>query len=93
MQILKRVNGKTTALGSVPFGARGGTSYTLRFRAVGTILFVKAWQSNQAEPNAWMLTVMDTTLAKGSGGLRFLMQNGAAIKVTSFRETTGKGLI
>jgi hypothetical protein len=93
LQILKRVNGKTTALGSVPFGARGGTSYTLRFRAVGTILFVKAWQSNQAEPNAWMLTVMDTTLAKGSGGLRFLMQNGAAIKVTSFRETTGKGLI
>jgi hypothetical protein len=93
LQILRHVNGKTTSLGSVPFSAQGGTSYTLRFQAVGAALFVKAWQSNQPEPNAWMLTVMDTTLSKGSGGLRFLMQNGAAIKVTSFRETTVKGMI
>ena len=93
LQILRCVNGKTTSLGSVPFSAQGGTSYTLRFRAVGAALFVKAWQSNQPELNAWMLTVMDTTLSKGSGGLRFLMQNGAAIKITSFRETTVMGLI
>jgi hypothetical protein len=93
LQILRCVNGKTTSLGSVPYIAQGGTSYTLRFRAVGAALFVKAWQSNQPELNAWMLTVMDTTLSKGSGGLRFLMQNGAAIKITSFRETTVMGLI
>jgi hypothetical protein len=93
LQILKRVNGKTTSLGSVPFNAQGGTSYTLRFRAIGAALFIKAWQSNQPEPNGWMLTMMDTTLSKGFGGLRFLMQNGSVITVTSFRETTVKGMI
>jgi hypothetical protein len=93
LQILKSVNGKITSLGSVPFSAQGGTSYTLRFRAVGATLFVKAWQSNQPEPGGWMLTVMDTILSKGSGGLRFLMQNGAVIQVTSFRETTVKEMI
>src|SRR6266567_1208705 len=93
LQILRRVSGKTTSLGSFPLNAKGGTSYTLRFRAVGASLFVKAWQSNQPEPNGWMLNVMDTALSKGSGGLRFLMQNGVVIKVTSFRETTVAGMI
>jgi hypothetical protein len=93
LQILKRVNGITTSLGSVPFSAQGGTSYTLRFRAVGAALFIKAWQSTQPEPGGWMLTMMDTTLAKGFGGLRFLLQNGSVITVASFRETTVQGLI
>jgi hypothetical protein len=93
LQILRRVDGKTTSLGSVPFSAQGGASYTLRFRVVGAALFVKAWQSNQPEPRAWMLTVMDTMLSKGFGGLRFLMQNGVTIKVALFRETTVPGLI
>ncbi len=93
LQILKRVNGKTTSLGSVPFSAQGGTSYTLRFRAIGAALFIKAWQSNQPEPNGWMLTMMDTMLSKGFSGLRFLMQNASVIIVTSFRETTVNGMI
>src|SRR5216683_3461586 len=93
VQIVRHINGKTTSLGSVPFSAQGGPSYTLRFRAVGAALFIKAWQSNQPEPNGWMLTVMDTALSKGFGGLRFLMQNGVVIKVTSFRETTVTGMI
>jgi hypothetical protein len=93
LQILRRVNGKTTPLGSVPFTAQGGTTYTLNFRAVGSTLFVKAWQSNQPEPNAWVLTEMDTMISKGFGGLRFLMQNGSTVRVTTFRETTVQGLI
>jgi hypothetical protein len=93
LQILRHVNGTTTSLGSVPFNAQGGVSYTLRFRAIGAALFVKAWQSNQLEPNTWMLTVMDTTLSKGSGGLRFLVQNGSVIRVTSFHETSVQGMI
>jgi hypothetical protein len=93
LQLLKRVNGRTTSLGSVPFSAQGGTSYTLRFRAVGAALSVKVWRSNQPEPNAWMLTAMDTMLSNGSGGLRFLMQNNSVVKVTSFREITAKGLM
>lgn len=93
LQILRHVNGTTTSLGSVPFTASGGVSYTLRFRAIGAVLFVKAWQSNQPEPNAWMLTVMDTMLSKGSGGLRFLVQNGSVIRVTSFHETSVQDMI
>jgi hypothetical protein len=93
LQLLKRVNGKTTSLGSVPFSAQGGTAYMLRFRAVGAALFVKVWQSTQPEPTSWMLTVMDTAHSQGFGGLRFLMQNGVVIKVTSFRETTVTGMI
>lgn len=93
LQLFKRVNGKITLLGSVPFSAQGGTSYTLRFRAVGATLFAKAWQSNQPEPDGWMLTAMDGALSTGFGGLRFVMQSGAVIKVTSFRETTVNGLI
>ena len=93
LQILRHVNGTTASLGSVPFSARGGVAYTLRFRAIGAALSVKAWQSNQPEPNAWMLTVMDTMLSKGSGGLRFLVQNGSVIRVTSFQETSVQEMI
>jgi hypothetical protein len=93
VQILRRVNGKTSSLGSMPFSAQGGVAYTLRFRAIGATLFVKAWQSNRPEPNTWMLTVMDTMLSKGSGGLRFLLQNGSVIRVTSFHETSVQNMI
>jgi hypothetical protein len=93
LQILRCVSGKTTSLGSVPFSAQGGDAYSLRFRAVGASLFAKAWQSNQPEPNTWMLTVMDTMLSKGFGGLRFLIQNGSAIGVTSFREIAVQNVI
>lgn len=93
LQILKRVNGKTTSLGSASFSARGGTSYTLRFRAVGAALSVKAWQTNQPEPSNWMLTEMDTALSTGFGGLRFLLQNDTLIRVTSFHETAINNLV
>jgi hypothetical protein len=93
LQILRHVKGTTTSLGSVPFSAQGGVAYTLQFRAIGATLFAKAWQSNRPEPNAWMLTVMDTTLSKGSGGLRFLVQTGSVIRVTSFHETTVQDMI
>jgi hypothetical protein len=93
LQILKRLNGKTTSLGSAPFSARGGTSYTLRFRAVGAALSVKAWPTNQPEPSNWMLTEMDTALSTGFGGLRFLLQNDTVIRVTSFHETTINNLV
>ena len=93
LQILKRVNGKTTSLGSAPFSARGGTSYTLRFRTIGAALSVKAWPTNQPEPGNWMLTVMDTALSTGFGGLRFLLQNDTVIRVTSFHETAINNLV
>lgn len=88
LQILSRVNGVTTSLASVPFQAKGGVAYNLRFRVIGANLFARAWQSGQPEPATWMLTVADTTLTQGMGGVRVLVQNTTVIRVTSFLETS-----
>jgi hypothetical protein len=88
LQILSRVNGVTTSLASVPFHANDGVAYSLRFRALGANLFVRAWQSGQPEPTTWMLTVANTALTQGMSGLRVLVLNATVIRVTSFLETT-----
>ena len=86
--VQKRVNGMYTLLGSVPFTATAGTSYTLPFRGVGTTLFAKAWQTGTTEPTNWMITVTDTSLSSGFCGLRMLAQNGTTATYTSFLATT-----
>jgi hypothetical protein len=88
LQILSRVNGVTTSLAAVPFQAKGGVMYTLRFRVLGANLFARAWQSGQPEPAVWMLTVANTALTQGMGGVRVLVQNATVIRVTSFLETS-----
>ncbi|HVB74273.1 MAG TPA: hypothetical protein VNE38_12020 [Ktedonobacteraceae bacterium] len=88
LQILSSVNGTITSLATMPFQARDGVTYSLRFRTLGANLFVRAWQSNQTEPVNWMLTVSNTALTQGMGGLRMLTQSVTIIKVTSFLETT-----
>ena len=88
LQILSRVNGVSTTLATVPFQARGGVVYNLRFRVMGANLFARAWQSGQPEPAAWMLTVANTALTQGMGGVRVLVQNTTVIRVTSFVETS-----
>lgn len=85
--VQKRVNGATTILGSVPFTATAGTSYTLRFRVVGTTLYAKVWQTGTTEPANWMVMVTDTTFSSGFCGLRMLAQNGATATYTSFLAT------
>ena len=88
LRILKRVNGTTSQIGTIPFPAQAGSFYTLLFRAVGAMLFAKVWPSDGAEPNGWMLTVPDVSLTSGFGGIRVAIQNGVIVKVTSFLETT-----
>lgn len=88
LQILSRVNGVSTTLASVPFQALDGVTYNLRFRVMGANLFARAWQSGQPEPATWMLTVANTALTQGMGGVRVLAQNATVIRVTSFLETT-----
>ncbi|MGH2497888.1 MAG: hypothetical protein ACRDIV_24565 [Ktedonobacteraceae bacterium] len=88
LQILSRVNGVTTSLASMPFVAKDGATYNLRFRAMGANLFARAWQSGQPEPTAWMLTVANTALTQGLGGVRVLVLNTTVIRVTSFLETS-----
>ena len=88
LQILSRVNGVATSLGSVPFQATGGVTYNVRFRVMGANLFARAWQSGRPEPATWMLTVANTALTQGMGGVRVLVQNTTVIRVTSFLETS-----
>lgn len=88
LQILSRVNGVTTSLASMPFAAKDGATYNLRFRALGANLFARAWQSGQPEPATWLLTVANTALTQGLGGVRVLVLNTTVIRVTSFLETS-----
>src|SRR5258707_9552977 len=56
----------TTIMGSVSFAATAGTSYTLRFRVVGTTLYARVWQTGTTEPTNWLITVTDTSLDRKS---------------------------
>jgi hypothetical protein len=84
--LLKRVAGVTTVLKAITFPALSGKSYTLRFRAVGSMLAAKVWPTGQAEPAMWMVTVTDTALSSGFGGLRLLLQSNVVIQMTLFTE-------
>jgi len=84
--VLKTLGGMATRLGAVPFTARPGVLYTLRFRIKGTTLSASVWQNGSAEPTNWMVTVTDNTFRNGYGGLRILLENGAVATVTSFKE-------
>jgi DNA-binding beta-propeller fold protein YncE len=86
--IQKRVNGTYTVLTSVAFAATGATSYSLRFRVVGTSLFAKVWATANTEPPNWMATTTDSSLASGQCGLRVFMQTGTIATFTSFLATT-----
>ncbi len=84
--LIKRVAGKVFRLGAVPFFAQGGVSYSLRFRAAGSQLQVRAWPRASAEPNTWMIMANDSALASGFGGLRVLMEPGIIMSMTMFQE-------
>jgi len=85
--VQKKVNGTTTIIGSAPFAATAGTSYTLRFRVVGTTLYARVWQTGTTEPTNWLIMVTDTSLSSGFCGLRMLAQSGATASYTSFLAT------
>jgi len=85
--LLKEVAGKITVLDNVAFPAQSGTAYTLRFRAVGPMLMAKVWQAGQTEPAAWMVSVTDTALTTGFGGVRVVILDGATAYITMFQET------
>lgn len=86
--VQKNVNGSTTILGSVPFTATPGTSYTVHFQVVGTTLSARVWSTGTTEPTTWMILVTDTSFASGFCGLRMLAQGGITASYTSFLATT-----
>ena len=82
--VQKKVKGSATILGTAPFTAAAGTSYTLRFSVSGSTLSAKVWQTGSPEPANWMVTVTDSALQSGYCGLRMLVQNSAVATYTSF---------
>ena len=86
--LLKRVMGIITLLKAVAFPAQSGQAYTLRFRAMGSLLMAKAWLTSQPEPAQWQVMATDTALTTGFGGLRVLLQLNAVAQLTLFREQT-----
>lgn len=91
LQLLKDVNGKISVLASHAFNATSGTSYSLRFRVMGSNLFAKAWPSAQSEPANWALMKIDTQLTSGMSGIRVKIAPGVKISVTTFIETSVSG--
>lgn len=87
LTVFKRVNGVITQLGTIRFPALSGKAYTIHFRAIGATLFASVWQSDQPEPNQWMLVVSDMSLLSGKGGMRFVVENTTVIRLSSFLET------
>ncbi len=87
LAIIKHVHGIATTISTISFAAQDNVSYSLHFRIVGSTLYANAWQSDRHEPKTWMLTTTDTsfTTTQGYGGLRFSVQPGTIITVTSFR--------
>ena len=83
----KKVNGTATTISSVPFAATAGTTYSLRFQAIGTTLNVKAWPSSSTEPTAWTITAADSSLTTGNCGLRMQLATGVTVTYTSFLAT------
>jgi len=85
--VQKKVNGATTTIATTPFAATVGTSYSLRFRVVGTTLTAKAWASSNTEPANWTITASDGSLASGNCGLRMQLATGVTVTYTSFLAT------
>jgi hypothetical protein len=84
VSLLKRVKGVTTTLASVPFQAQDGKMYSLRFQAIGAMLFARAWPVGSPEPQNWMLNVTDMTLTTGQAGVRVVVQGQSVVNITTF---------
>ncbi len=87
LQIFKRVNHALTILQKIPFSAQANTSFTIRFRVVGTTLQAKAWQTANIEPAGWMATATDTSFQSGIGGLRPQLNQNTTLQVSLFKIT------
>lgn len=82
--ILQRVGEENLTLASIPFEAQASVSYSVRFRADGTLLEAKAWASDSSEPGAWMVRANDVWLQSGWNGIRVVLQPDTRVRVTQF---------
>lgn len=86
----KKVGGKAAKIGTVPFSATIGTSYTLLFNVSGSTLNASVWPtSGGSQPANWMLTKTDSSLASGNCGLHMVVQTGTTLTYTAFQAMAG----
>jgi hypothetical protein len=83
--IFKTVKGQTTTIARIDVKSSEGIAQTLRFRALGTTLFAKVWQSDTNEPPNWMVVADDQTFTTGQFGIRVLAQSTTVITIMSFK--------
>jgi DNA-binding beta-propeller fold protein YncE len=88
--IQSKVNGTTKTLTQATFAASANTAYNLRFRAVGTTLYAKAWATTATEPTAWTATTTDSSLTSGQCGLRIQVLSATSASITAFQATTAR---
>ena len=81
----KKVKGTSTTLSTAAFAATANTPYDLRFRVVGTTLYVKAWATTTTEPTAWTITTTDSSLSSGQCGLRIQVLSATSANITFFQ--------
>ncbi|HLX58971.1 MAG TPA: hypothetical protein VKR83_18270, partial [Ktedonobacteraceae bacterium] len=90
LTIEKKVGGKFTQLGSTPFAATTGTSYTLLFSVSGSNLNASVWPTiGGSQPGTWMLSETDSSLSSaGNFGLHVVVQTNMTVTFTAFQATS-----
>jgi hypothetical protein len=88
MRLLRQLDGKGSTIKSIDMKLKPKIAYMLRFRALGAMLFVKAWPAGTAEPFAWQLTTSDRAFTSGRVGVRVVMRPTVIINILSFRAVT-----
>lgn len=82
-EIGKDVGGAFTTIASAAFTWSAGTTYSMRFKGVGTKLFLKVWTG--AEPAGWTVTGTDGSLTTaGNFGLGYDPAGATALKFDTF---------
>lgn len=91
-EIGKDIGGTFTTIASAAFSWTAGTTYTLRFKGVGTSLQLKVWVASSAEPPAWAITTTDSALsAAGNYGIGYDPVGATAMKFDTF--VVGDGVL
>ena len=85
LTLLRNLNGQSTTLKTVDLQTTANTAYSLRFKALGAMLFAKVWLRGTAEPGNWQLTFSDMALTSGRAGIRVIEHQGAVITILSFK--------
>jgi len=83
-EIGKDVAGVFTVIASVSFTYTAATAYWLRFRLIGTGLFLRVWADGSAEPNTWTVTTTDSALTSGQFGVGIQNESASNTTVDSF---------